>query len=99
MQLTVELPDELAGQIIPAGSDPSRVAIESLALEAYRAHRLSEHQLARLLGMGRYELDGWLKQRGVWLEYGAGEMERELTSARSLAMRHRNESDATISST
>jgi hypothetical protein len=52
-----------------------------------------------LLGVGRYELDGWLKQRGVWLEYEAEEIERELATARNLAMQHRNESDATISNT
>lgn len=92
MQLTLELPDDLVRQILPAGSDPSRAAIESLALEAYRAHRLSEHQLAALLGMGRYELDGWLKERGVWLEYGTGEVERELTTARRLAAQRRGSS-------
>ena len=40
-------------------------------MEAYRAHRLAEHQLATILGMSRYDLDGFLlKDRGVWLEYG-----------------------------
>ena len=78
MQFTVELPDDLAGQVIPAGSDPSRVALEDMAVEAYRARRLSEHQLATLLGMDRYELDGFLKKREVWLDYTADELRREV---------------------
>lgn len=63
MQFTVELPDDLAKQLIPAGQDPARAALEDMAVEAYRAHRLTEHQLAMILGMDRYQLDGFLKLR------------------------------------
>jgi predicted HTH domain antitoxin len=84
MQITVELPDELVGQMIPTGQDPSRAALEGWAIEAYRAHRLTEHELANLLGMGRYELDGFLKEREVWLEYSAAEIAQELETARRL---------------
>lgn len=84
MQITVELPDELVDQMIPTGQDPSRAVLEGLAVEAYRAHRLTEHELANLLGMGRYELDGFLKEREVWLEYSAAEIAQELETARGL---------------
>jgi predicted HTH domain antitoxin len=65
-------------QMIPAGRDPARAALEDMAVEAYRARRLTEHQLATLLGMDRYELDGFLKQREVWLEYAPDELRHEL---------------------
>jgi predicted HTH domain antitoxin len=78
MQITFELPDDVAQQMIPAGCDPARAALEDMAVEAYRAHRLTEHQLATLLGMGRYELDGFLKQREVWLEYALDDIHKEL---------------------
>lgn len=84
MQVTVELPDELARQMIPAGHDPARVALEDMAVEAYRAHRLTEHQLASLLGLGRYELDGFLKQRDVWFEYSTDDIQRELETGKRL---------------
>jgi predicted HTH domain antitoxin len=77
MQFTVELPDNLADKVIPAGSDPARIALEDMAIEAYRAHRLSEHQLGELLGLDRYALDGFLKSREVWLEYSEEELQRE----------------------
>ena len=78
MTITVEIPDELARQIIPEGLDPARHALEHLAVEAYRAHRLTGAQLRRLLGIGsRYELDGFLKSRGVWLEYTLDDFRRE----------------------
>jgi hypothetical protein len=84
MQVTVELPDDLARQMIPAGHDPARVALEDMAVEAYRAHRLTEHQLASLLGLGRYELDGFLKQRDVWFEYSTDDIQRELETGKRL---------------
>ena len=78
MQITVELPDEMARQMIPAGHNPARTALEDMAVEAYRAHRLTEHQLANLLGMGRYELDGFLKGREVWLEPTMADLQQEV---------------------
>ena len=78
MTITFEIPDELARQIFPEGLDPARKALEDMALEAYRAHRLTGAQLRRLLGISsRYELDGFLKRRGVWLEYTMDDFKRE----------------------
>jgi predicted HTH domain antitoxin len=77
MQFTVELPDELAAQLIPAGRDPSRAALEDIAVEAFRARRLTEHQLATLLGMDRYTLDGFLKQREVYYNYTIEDLRKE----------------------
>src|SRR6266446_6769379 len=80
MQITVEIPDELASGLVPAGQDPSRGALEAIGIEAYRQHRITAYQLRKLLGIeSRYELDGLLKQHQVWLEYSTEfEREREL---------------------
>lgn len=86
MQFTVDLPDDLAGQLVPAGQDPARAALEDMAVEAYRAHRLTEHQLAVILGMDRYQLDGFLKQRQVWLEYTTDDLRKELDEQRRLGL-------------
>jgi predicted HTH domain antitoxin len=86
MQFTVELPDDLVQQLIPAGQDPARAALEDIAVEAYRAHRLTEHQLGVILGMDRYQLDGFLKQRQIWLEYTADDLREELDAQRSLGL-------------
>ena len=78
MENTVIIPDELARQIIPEGLDPARQALEGMAVEAYRAHRLTGSQLRRLLNIpSRHELDGFLKKRGVWLEYTVEDFRRE----------------------
>src|SRR5215471_7528816 len=88
MEITVNIPDELAPQIIPEGLDPSRQALEDIAVEAYRAHRVTGAQLRRVLGISsRYELDAFLKKRGVWLEYTLEDFRREGETAPWLARR------------
>ncbi len=62
MQITVQLPDDLARH-----PNPAREALEALAIEGYRSGALSPVQTRILLGFEtRSELDGFLKQRGVW---------------------------------
>lgn len=39
MEITLTIPDEFARRIVPEGLNPARVALEDMAVEAYRAHR------------------------------------------------------------
>ena len=70
MNLTVEIPDDLASRLSAAGGgDLSRRALEALALEEYKSGHLTETELQRLLGFGtRYKLDGFLKAHGVMID-------------------------------
>ena len=78
MEITLTIPDDLARHIIPEGLDPARQALEDMAVAAYREHRLTGSQLRRLLAIpSRYELDAFLKKRGVWLEYTIDDFRRE----------------------
>jgi hypothetical protein len=75
MQVTVDIPDDLAVQLIPAGQDPARAVLEDALVQAYREDRISGHQLQQALGIEtRYQLDGFLKARGVWIEYTPEQM-------------------------
>jgi predicted HTH domain antitoxin len=60
MQITVQLPDDLAQR-----PNPAREALDSLAMEGYRSGAMSHFQAAQLLGMSRIEFDGFLKDRAV----------------------------------
>jgi len=67
MLVTVEIPDEIAQRLMSSGQDPTRTALEALAIEGYRSGALSAYQTRRLLGFEtRYELDGFLKAHNVW---------------------------------
>ena len=62
MQITVQLPDDLATR-----PNPAREALEAFAIEGYRSGALSAFQIRLLLGFEtRYELDGFLKDHEVW---------------------------------
>jgi hypothetical protein len=81
MQVTVELPDNLAQR-----PNAAREALEAFAIEGYRSGALSSYQIRLLLGFEtRYELDNFLKDHEVWeraytvedLEKDAAGFERE----------------------
>jgi hypothetical protein len=75
MQITIDIPDDLAGQYLPSGKDAARAVMEDALVQAYREERISGHQLMTALGIPtRYELDGFLKARQVWIEYTPEEM-------------------------
>jgi hypothetical protein len=48
----------------------ARAALEAVALEGVRSGKLTVSQARRLLGIeSRYEMDGFLKAHGVFLDY------------------------------
>jgi hypothetical protein len=57
-----------------------------MAVEAYRAQRLTDKQLASLLGLSRFEFDGFLKGREVWLEYTMDDLNRDSETHRRLGI-------------
>ena len=59
--VTLEIPEDLAALLRFGGRDLSRAALEALAVEEYRARRLSDAQFRRLLGLSRLQADGLLK--------------------------------------
>jgi hypothetical protein len=78
MNLTVEIPDDVGQRLAALGGDLSRRALEALALEEYKRGHLSNRDLRRLLGFNtRYQLDGFLKEHGLFEPYDLDDLERE----------------------
>ena len=85
MEITLNIPDELARQVAPEGKDPARVALEALALEGYRAELLSESALRQMLGFQtRMEVHAFLKQHGVYLHYDVSDLEQDRATAQQV---------------
>jgi hypothetical protein len=83
MQITLNIPDDLARRVAPEGKDPARVALEALALEGYRTELLSESALRQMLGFQtRMEVNAFLKQHGVYLHYDVSDLEQDRATAR-----------------
>ena len=85
MEVTVTIPEDIAAQLHTKWQDLPRAALESLALEAYRSGTLTTAQLRRLLGFeSRYELDGFLKQAGIYLDYDLEDLKQDLETIRKV---------------
>lgn len=80
MQITVELPDDIA-----LHPEAGREALEALAIEGYRSEKLTHHQAAQLLGLTRFEFDGFLKDRKIYDHaYSVEDLDRDLDALRRL---------------
>jgi predicted HTH domain antitoxin len=74
VDITVELPDDIARH-----AEPGREALAALAIEGYRSAKLTHFQAARLLGMSRVEFDGFLNERQIYDHaYSLEDLERDL---------------------
>lgn len=85
MNITLDLPENIVKILQSKCANLPRFAIESLALEAYRAEILTTAELQELLGYDTpFALDGFLKEHGVYLEYTPEELDREAENSRRL---------------
>jgi predicted HTH domain antitoxin len=83
MQVTFDIPDTLADQLIAAGKDPARAALEALALEGYRTGQLYEGDIKRLLGYrSRMQVHALLKEHGVPLSYTLDDLAQDRETMR-----------------
>ncbi|HEX7360242.1 MAG TPA: UPF0175 family protein [Bryobacteraceae bacterium] len=84
MQVTLELPEDLARLFAEDPAGRNRVALEALTVEGLRTGKLTVAQARRLLGISsRYEMDGFLKARGLFLPISADDVERDAEIALS----------------
>ena len=80
MEITVQLPDDLAQH-----PNPGRDALESLAIEGYRTGVLSHFQASQLLGFSRIEFERFLKERNIHDHaYGVEEFDEDRATLRQL---------------
>ena len=85
MQVTLTIPDAFAEQLIAAGQDPSRAALEALAVEGYRTQRLSENQVRVMLGYEtRMQVHALLKEHDVYLNYSMADVEQDIKASDEL---------------
>ena len=87
MQITLELPEDIAQGLGSRWKDLPRAALESLALEAYRSQALTTSQLRRLLGFEtRMQVDAFLKEHEVY-DFTAAGLARNRETLRQFRVR------------
>ena len=86
MQITIELPEDIAVGLESKWKDLPRAALESLAIEAYRSRALTAAQLRRLLVFEtRMQVDAFLKEHEIY-DYSVADFEQDRETLRELRM-------------
>ena len=86
MQITIELPEDIALGLQSKWKDLPRAALESLALEAYRSRALTAAQLGGSFFETRMQVDALLKEHEIF-DYSAADFEQDRETLRELRMR------------
>jgi len=80
MEIRVKLPDDLAQH-----QNPGQEALEALVIEGYRSGALSHYQASQLLGLSRFQFDGFLKQRKIYEHaYNVDDLDQDEETLRRL---------------
>ena len=87
MDVTVQIPDDLANRMTESGGDLSRRALEALALEEFKIGHITKPELRLLLGFEtRYQLDGFLRSHDVYEDYTLQDLDQELEGLKRLGI-------------
>jgi predicted HTH domain antitoxin len=74
MQVTMEMPDQVARQWGATPAAVGRHLMEDAAVEGYRAGRLTQRQVGAMLGFDYWQTEAFLRDRAVPLNYSADDL-------------------------
>jgi Uncharacterised protein family (UPF0175) len=83
VQVTIELPSDVAKQLQQKWGDVSRHILETIAVEGYRAGQLTTSQVREMLGYDTaMELDALLHRANLYRNPGEDELEQDFEASR-----------------
>lgn len=83
MEVSLQLPDDIAEKLAESRRDLPRQALEALATAGYRAGSLTSYEVQRMLGLSsRWQTEEFLRQAGAYLDYTEEDLLKDLESLR-----------------
>lgn len=83
MQITIDIPDEIAGQLTEAPDRVGHYLLELLVVEAYRTERITHFQVGKILDLpSRWAVDAFLKKHDAYLHYDEEDRMRDRETLR-----------------
>lgn len=88
MQVTVELPEEIARVLASGAASLDQAVLDGLAAEGYRRGVLSESHVMRLLRLpSRIAVHQWLRDRQIPYRYTEADLSSDLAALTELGFR------------
>ena len=85
MNITIEVPEDVAHQLESIWGDLPQRAVEALAIEAYRSGVITEAEVQRMLHLPyRWEVDAFLKRAKAYLDYTEADLEQDILAIRQV---------------
>ncbi len=85
MQITIELPDDIANQLQLQPANISRRVLELIADDNYRQGRIGAAQVRRMLNFSsRWETYEFLKREKAYLPYTEDDLEQDAQAIRNV---------------
>ena len=85
MQITIELPDDIANQLQLQPANISRRVLELIAADNYRQGRIGAAQVRRMLNFSsRWETYEFLKREKAYLPYTEDDLEQDAQAIRNV---------------
>lgn len=79
MQITVEVPDEIAQRLGQFEGDLSHRLLELIVADAYSSGKINTAEVGQILQLpSRLSVYAFLKRMGVYLNYDEAELEQDL---------------------
>jgi|CXWL01.1.fsa_nt_gi predicted HTH domain antitoxin len=85
MTISIDVSGNIEKALREHGADLNCAAKETLLIGLYREGKLFHSDLARALGMSRYEVDGLLKRHGVFHDLSEDELRADVEGLRKIA--------------
>lgn len=82
MKIAIHIPDKIAKYMEEKWGNLERRVLEITAAEAYRDEAITHAEVGRILGLSRYEVDGFLKKEGAYLNYTLADLEQDVENSR-----------------
>lgn len=86
MQITVQLPDEVA-RLLGTAAELPRKFLEAYAAEGYRTEKLSRHQVGQILGMDRWQTESFLTEHEAQRPYSLADWNLDRKSLDGLTVK------------
>ena len=85
MQITIELPDDIANQLQIQPPNVSRRILELIVADSYRQGRIGAGEVRRMLNLSsRWETYEFLKREKAYLPYTEDDLEQDVQAIRNL---------------